>query len=305
MLGSLVDAGFLKYEPGGAKIDPSALLSGHGYRYVLVTGAYRDVPDSAFLLPLVRSPTKDRAATSWSLRPRRATTPRTSGPPRCGPTSRTTRSGDRISSVDDLEDFSGVRGGDAEPGRPGHRPAGHYGYGDGRTLLRPTRAERGRADRSRGGAGRAPGRRGIEEIERRAVATIARTRSRSPASTCCRAAPASCGWSPRPRPRHRDPGRRVPAGQPGLEHPLRAAGRRTALLGPGPDLRGRARRGRREEMRDLAGVLLGRALVVLLGGRSSSAIAAGPGIMRLLTAASDPVPPRRGGRARQRSCSGS
>jgi hypothetical protein len=135
VLGSLVDAGFLKYEPSDAKVDPGALLSGRGYRYVLVTGANTDVPDSAFLLPLVRALTDEHAAdvvvasaaTGDDAENERATTLR--------PYVEDSDVRDRISSVDDLEDFSGVAAVMLSLADLGIDQRGHYGYGDGRTLL--------------------------------------------------------------------------------------------------------------------------------------------------------------------------
>jgi len=135
VLGSLVDAGFLKYEPSNAKVDPDALLTGHGYRYVLVTGADPDVPDSAFLLPLVKALTGDHpadvvvasAATGDDAENERSTTLR--------PYVEDNDIRDRISSVDDLEDFSGVAAVMLSLADLGIDQRGHYGYGDGRTLL--------------------------------------------------------------------------------------------------------------------------------------------------------------------------
>jgi hypothetical protein len=135
VLGSLVDAGFLKYDPSDAKVDRNELLSGHGYRYVLVTGANPDVPDSAFLLPLVRALTADHpadvvvasAATGDDAENERATPLR--------PYVEDNDVRDRISSVDDLEDFSGVAAVMLSLNDMGIDQRGHYGYGDGRTLL--------------------------------------------------------------------------------------------------------------------------------------------------------------------------
>jgi hypothetical protein len=135
VVGSLVDAGFLKYDPSDAKVDRNALLSGQGYRYVLVTGANPDVPDSAFLLPLVRALTADHpadlvvasAATGDDAENERATPLR--------PYVEDDEVHDRISSVDDLEDFSGVAAVMLSLADMGLDQRGHYGYGDGRILL--------------------------------------------------------------------------------------------------------------------------------------------------------------------------
>lgn len=135
VIGSLIDANFLNYAGSDAKVQPSALLSGHGYRYVVVTGPNPDVPDSAFLLPLVRALTDDHpaqvvvasAATGDDAEDERARTLK--------PYVDDDTVHDRISSVDDLEDFSGVAAVMLSLSDLGIDQRGHYGYGDGRTLL--------------------------------------------------------------------------------------------------------------------------------------------------------------------------
>lgn len=53
VLTSLVDAGYLEYRDDGTRNDPTTFLRGGHLRYVVVSGPRAKVPDAGFLLPVV------------------------------------------------------------------------------------------------------------------------------------------------------------------------------------------------------------------------------------------------------------
>jgi hypothetical protein len=135
VIGSLLDADFLKYEASDTDVQPGALLTGQGYRYVIVTGSGSDVPDSTFLLPLVRALTDDHPAPVVVASAATGDDPEQDRPVALAPYVDDDTIHDRISSVDDLEDFSGVAAVMLSLSDLGIDQRGHYGYGNGRTLL--------------------------------------------------------------------------------------------------------------------------------------------------------------------------
>lgn len=137
LVGGLVDADFLTYEAGGAATDAHALLTGQGYRYVVVTGSSPDVPDTAFLLPLVRELAADRPAQVVVAAAATGDDAETVRDITLQPFLDDDAVAERISSVDDLEDFSGVAAVMLSLSDLGLDRRGHYGYGEGRTQLPP------------------------------------------------------------------------------------------------------------------------------------------------------------------------
>jgi hypothetical protein len=135
VIGALIDAGFLSYESPDGSTDPAALLTGHGYRYVVVTGPTPDVADASFLLPLVKGLAADRpaqvvvtaAATGDEAEKVRVTT--------LQPYVEDDVISERISTVDDLEAFAGIAAVVLSVEDLGLDRRGHYGYADGRALL--------------------------------------------------------------------------------------------------------------------------------------------------------------------------
>ena len=97
-----------------------------------------DVPDAAFLLPLVRDtggrpPRAGRRGRRGHGRRRR----RPSATITLQPYLDDDAVAERISTVDDLEDFSGVAAVVLSLSDLGLDRRGHYGYGEGRTQLPP------------------------------------------------------------------------------------------------------------------------------------------------------------------------
>ena len=137
LVGDLVDADFLTYESDGAQTDARALLTGQGYRYVVVTGASPDVPDAAFLLPLVRDMAADRPAQVVVAAAATGDDAETEREVTLQPYLDDDAVAERISTVDDLEDFSGVSAVMLSLSDLGLDRRGHYGYGEGRTQLPP------------------------------------------------------------------------------------------------------------------------------------------------------------------------
>ncbi len=134
-VGSLIDAGFLSYEGGDSDTEPGALLTGKGYRYVVVTGPTPDVPDETFMLPLVQALASDRpaqavvaaAATGEDAEEVRAAT--------LQPYLDDATIAQRISTVDSLDDFSGIAAVMLSLEDLAVDQRGHYGYSEGRTQL--------------------------------------------------------------------------------------------------------------------------------------------------------------------------
>ena len=137
-MGGLVDADFLTYEAGGAATDAHALLTGQGYRYVVVTGL------------VAGRARRRRSSCPWCAnwpadRPAQVVVAAAA----TGDDAETVRDitlqpfldddavAERISTVDDLEDFSGVAAVMLSLTDLGLDRRGHYGYGEGRTQLPP------------------------------------------------------------------------------------------------------------------------------------------------------------------------
>jgi len=138
LLQGLIDGGFLDYTPApGGGASAQDLLTEQGYRYVVVSGPEPDLPDTAFLRPLLRALSSDRpapvvvasAATGGDAEKVRGAV--------VSPLLEDDTLAGRISTVDDLEQFSGVAAvvlalEDLAEGR-----RGHYGVGDGASSLLP------------------------------------------------------------------------------------------------------------------------------------------------------------------------
>ena len=139
---ALVEAGFLGYEVAPDGREEETLLGGSDYRYVVVTGVAPDVPDAAFLLPLLEALTVDDVApvvvATAATGDDPAEVEETRGVPLAA-LRQDDAASDRLSTVDDLDELAGIvavmqaleRVGDAEPG--------HYGHGEGSDRLLPER----------------------------------------------------------------------------------------------------------------------------------------------------------------------
>jgi hypothetical protein len=135
LVGALVDADFMSYEPADGDADATTLLTGHGYRYVFVTGPEPEVDDETFLLPLVRAMTDERPA---QLVLASAAVDEEQAAARDEPLARYLEDeqiADRITSVDDLEVFEGIAAVVLGLSDLGVDRRGHYGEGEGRDLL--------------------------------------------------------------------------------------------------------------------------------------------------------------------------
>ncbi len=139
----MIEADLLGYQPppDDGDLDETTVLAGGGYRYVVVSGPAPRTPDADFLLPLLQNlgeagpaPVVMASAAPTSDAEREDT--RTAS---VGVVRGSTEIRDSISTVDDLESYSGllatvlaVRDLDAVPPR-----RGHYGVGDGADRLLP------------------------------------------------------------------------------------------------------------------------------------------------------------------------
>ncbi len=138
---ALIRGGFIDYSPapgGGATTED--LLADDGYRYVVVSGPEPDLPDADFLQPLLRELTADRpapvvvasAATGDDAEKVRGAV--------IGPLLEDDRISDRISTVDDLEQFSGVAAVVIALEDLGEGRRGHFGVGEGASAQLPSGA---------------------------------------------------------------------------------------------------------------------------------------------------------------------
>jgi Copper transport outer membrane protein, MctB len=137
LVGTLVEGDFLSYEPGGFEGDVGALLTGQGYRYVVVTGPSPDVPDSAFLLPLVREMAADRPAQVVVAAAATGDDAETEREVTLQPYLDDEAVAERISTVDNLESINGIAAVMDSLTDLGVDRRGHYGFGEGRTQLPP------------------------------------------------------------------------------------------------------------------------------------------------------------------------
>jgi Copper transport outer membrane protein, MctB len=137
VVGDLVDGDFLTFEPGTEDQDVTTLLNGNGYRYLVVTGPSPDVPDSAFLLPLVREIAADRPAQVVVAAAATGDDAETEREVTLQPYLEDDAVAERISTVDNLEDLNGIAAVMMSLTDLGVDRRGHYGYGEGRTQLPP------------------------------------------------------------------------------------------------------------------------------------------------------------------------
>lgn len=141
LVSTLVSSGFLDYEPalGGAAIDQ--LLVQQGYRYVVVTGPTADLTDPDFVQPLVKALAADGPAPVVVASAAVADDPQAMEEVRSSsltPLISDELISNRITTVDDLEEFSGIAAvvlsvQDLAQGRHGH-----YGVGDDADTQLPT-----------------------------------------------------------------------------------------------------------------------------------------------------------------------
>lgn len=138
LLTSLIDKGFLDYEAasGGAPVDQ--VLTQQGYRYVVVTGATPDVPDASFLRPLLRDMAADQPAPVVAASAAVGDDPEAVRSLPIKPLIDDDSIGARVSTVDDLESFSGVAAVVMSLEDLGQGRRGHYGVGEGAKSLLPS-----------------------------------------------------------------------------------------------------------------------------------------------------------------------
>ena len=136
---ALIDGGYLAYEPAeGSTDDATTVLAGGGYRYVFVSGAEPTTPDGEFLLPVVRDmasegPTPVVYVSAAVGDDAEAVRTVAVGPIRDDPELRAA-----VSTVDDLERFSGLLATVWALDDLGAGIQGHYGVGAGSDSELPT-----------------------------------------------------------------------------------------------------------------------------------------------------------------------
>lgn len=130
LIGALIDAGFLDYEPalgGAARPD---LLTARGYRYVIVTGSSSNLTPDQFLTPFLAAMTAPGSAPVVVASAAVGTDAEKNRGSALAPLIKDKTVGDRLSTVDNLEALNGVLAvvwsvQDLERNR-----YGHYGFGD-------------------------------------------------------------------------------------------------------------------------------------------------------------------------------
>lgn len=135
LVADLVDAKYLGYQapddaPDG--LDPTTVLAGGGFRYVFVSGSDPRTPDADFLLPVLRSLAADGPAPAVLVSAAVGEEAEATRTASVGAIRGDTGLRDEVSTVDDLERFSGLLAtvwalDDIDAGIHGH-----YGLGAGR-----------------------------------------------------------------------------------------------------------------------------------------------------------------------------
>ncbi|MEJ7583855.1 MAG: copper transporter [Acidimicrobiales bacterium] len=126
-VGSLIEAGFLDFQ---APSDGAALTLASESRYVVVTGADPDVADSIFLQPLLKEMAEDQPAPVVLATAATGEDPEAVREVPLEPYKQDESIAERISSVNDLEEFSGVAAVILALDDLGAGRHGHYGLGD-------------------------------------------------------------------------------------------------------------------------------------------------------------------------------
>ncbi len=127
----LVDAGFFEFQPAAGRT-PDALLSGGGYRYVIATGPEPDLPNPAFVWPLVRALAGDtEAPVILASALGEDDDPDEVRTDALVPILDDDEIADRVSFVDNLESFDGLAATIIAVQELGDGTRGHYGVGEG------------------------------------------------------------------------------------------------------------------------------------------------------------------------------
>ena len=104
----LIDAKYLGYQPPSEGIDSTSVLAGGGYRYVFASGPDPRVPDSEFLLPVLANLAKDGPAPVVAVSAAVGDQAEATRTTWVGAIRDDTDLRDEISTVDDLERFTGL-----------------------------------------------------------------------------------------------------------------------------------------------------------------------------------------------------
>jgi len=137
LIGQLIAGGFLDYSPAPEGGSPEGLLTDGGYRYVVVSGPDPELPDSDFIQPLLRAITANRPAPLVVASAATGEDPEAVRGAVIDPLLEDDTLADRISTVDDLESFSGVAAVIMALEDIGRGRRGHYGVGEGVSDLLP------------------------------------------------------------------------------------------------------------------------------------------------------------------------
>lgn len=140
VLRSLIETDFLSWEPADAGPDADAVLTGAGYRYVVVTSADPEAPTAGLIVPLLEAMAADgpapvvlaSAAVGADAEEREANRAASLAVVREDETLRA-----RISTVDDLEVFAGIAAVVGVVEELEGPVRGHYGLDDDRDALLP------------------------------------------------------------------------------------------------------------------------------------------------------------------------
>ncbi|MCU1355354.1 MAG: uncharacterized protein JWM89_772 [Acidimicrobiales bacterium] len=130
----LLAGGFLRFDaPAGASptLDASTVLAGGGYRYVFVSGPDPKTPDDEFLLPVVANLAANGPAPIVVASAATGADAETNRTLVVGPIRNDKNLASNISTVDDLERFSGLVATVLAVRDLGAPSRGHYGLGDG------------------------------------------------------------------------------------------------------------------------------------------------------------------------------
>jgi len=131
LVAALLDAGFFDYEQALGGVPAAELMTHTGYRYVFVTGPTASLSDDDFIEPVLQAMTVEGPAPVVVASAAVGTDPEAVRDDSIGPLVKDGAIGNRITTVDDIESFSGLAAVVLSVQDLGRGLHGHYGVGDG------------------------------------------------------------------------------------------------------------------------------------------------------------------------------
>ncbi len=128
----LLAAGYLGFQaPSNTKLDATSVLAGGGYRYVFVSEPDVKTPDEDFFLPVLRTMAEQGHTQVVVVSAATGDDPEATRVQVVGPIRTDQKLATAMSTVDDLDQWVGLRATVLAVAALGRDQRGHYGFGDG------------------------------------------------------------------------------------------------------------------------------------------------------------------------------